>query len=126
MQPRKSSVRVRLRIDRDVNRCGAKLLHHRIEIPNAKINHPLLISIAEIICFVRKWGEDRRTGFLRPRLLAVITWDKIDSQMLQIPLAQGRRILRAEKQASNSGNMLHTVIWLTCKQLGETCASRAY
>jgi hypothetical protein len=105
-----SSVRVNLRVSRDVNLGGSQLLHHCIKIANAKIDHPLLVSSAEIICIVRKWGEYRRPGFLRPRLLIVVCGHRIDSQMLLIPLAQCRRILRAEEQTSNSGNMLHTCL----------------
>jgi hypothetical protein len=36
--------------------------------------------------------------------------------VLLVPLAQGRWILRAEEQSSNSSNMLHTVFWLACNQ----------
>jgi len=79
MQPCKSSIRVILRIDRDVNLCGSKLLNHGIEVSNAKVDHPLLVGTAEIICVVRKWGKDRRPGFLRPGFLTVVTGYKIDS-----------------------------------------------
>src|SRR6266511_5308292 len=119
MQSGESSVRVSLRVHGDVNLRGSKLLHHRIKIPNAKIDHPLLVGTAEIVCVVRKWGEDRRASFLRPGLLAVFTRHQIDSQMLLIPLAQSRGIVRAEEQASNSGNMLHTVLWLFLGSLHE-------
>src|SRR2546423_13229235 len=107
--PSKSSVRVGLRIDRDVDFRGSKLLHHRVEIRNTKIDHPLLVSTTEITSVVRKGSKDRWTGCLRPRFLAVISAYTIDAQMLLIPLAQGCRIVRAEEQASNSNNMLHTV-----------------
>ena len=112
MQSGKSAVWVDFRIDSDLNLRGSKLLQHCTQIPNPKINHPLLVRMTEIICIVREWSEDRGPGFLRPRLLAVVIGYKIDSQMLHVPLAQGRGILRAEEQPSNAGNMFHTVFWL--------------
>src|SRR4030095_9675556 len=113
MQPGKSSVRISLRVHGDVDLRGSKLRHHRIKIPNSKIDHPLLVGTPEVFSVVRKRGEDRRTSFLRPRLLAVVTGHKVDSQMLFIPQAQSLRIVRAEEQASDSDDVLHTVLLLT-------------
>ena len=119
MQLGKSSVWVSRRIDNDFNLRSSKLLRHCIQIPNPKIDHPLLVGMSEIICVVREWSEDHEPGFLRLRLLTVVTAHKIDSQVLLVPLTQGRRVLRAKKQSSNSSNMLHTVFWLLA--ISEKC-----
>src|ERR1017187_5088494 len=107
MQTSKSSVRILLRIDRDVNPGGTKLLHHRVEIPHAKIDHPVLRGVAEMFAVLWKRGKDGRSGLLRPQFLAVIGWHQINAEMFPVPLSRRRRILRAEEQTSNSSYTLH-------------------
>jgi len=118
MQPSKPPVRVGFRINRDINLCGSKLLHHRLEVANAKIDHPLLLRPTEIICVVRKRGKDRRAGLLRPGLLAVISRHQADAEMLLVPLSHRRRILCAEEQATNSSYTLHANLRLTSRLTG--------
>jgi len=109
MQTSKPSVRINLRIDSYFNPGGTKLLHHGVEISNAKIDHPVLIGIAEILAVVRKGSKDSRSCLLRSRFLAVIGWHKIDAEMVLVPLGHRRRIFRSEEQASDSSNILHSL-----------------
>src|SRR5437588_6638657 len=69
IQTSKPPVGINLRIDGDLDLRGTKLFHDGIEIPNAKVNHPVLIRIAEVIATARKRSKDRRSCFLRPGLL---------------------------------------------------------
>src|SRR5207247_764540 len=94
---------------------GTKLLDHGIEIPNAKLNHPVLIGIAEVVAVVRKGSEDRRSCFLRPGLLIVISRHEIDAKLFLIPLAQRGWIFCAKEQASNSSNVLHRLAFMRTK-----------
>ena len=113
MQAGKPSVRVVLGIDRDVDPCGTELLDHRVEIPHAKIDHPLLPGIAEMFTVLRKRGKDGRARLLRPGLLAVVGGHEIDAEMFLVPLSRRRRILCAEEQASDSSYTVHAELWLT-------------
>lgn len=87
MQPRKSPVGVGFWINRDVNLRRSELLYHCIEMPNTKVDHPLLISPTEVICVVWKGREYGRAAFLRPGFLRIIAWRKSDPQVIPIPLA---------------------------------------
>src|SRR5258708_6854575 len=109
MQTSKPSVRMNPRIDRDFNLAGTKLRHHGVEIPDAKIDHPILLWIAEILAVLRKRSKDSRPCFLRPWLLAVISRHQINTEMLSIPFGHVCWVLRTEEQASNPGYMLHKV-----------------
>src|SRR6266516_1265481 len=109
MQTSKPSVRINPRIDRNFNLDGTKLRHHRVEIPHPKIDHPIFLGIAEILAVLRKRSKDSRPGFLRPGLLAVISWHQIHPKILLIPFGHRCWVLGAEEQASDSGDMLHKV-----------------
>ena len=124
MQASKSSVWILLQINNDVNLGGTELLHHRIEIPHAKIDHPVFRGVAEMFAVLRKRGKDGRPYLLRPRLLAVIGWHEIDAEMFPVPLSRRFRILRSEEQASNASYMLHAGFWL--EHSHESCSVFAH
>jgi len=108
MQAGKSPVWILLRIDGDFNPGGPKLLHHGGEVSHAKIDHPMLALISEILAVLRKRGKDSRSRLLRPGFLAVIDWRKSNAQMFLIPLSRGCRILGAEEYTADSSYTLHT------------------
>lgn len=58
VQPGKVAIRVRLRIyfDRDTPR--AQLRRHRVEVPDAKVHHPGLLGIAEVVRIRRGNGAN--------------------------------------------------------------------
>src|SRR5437867_4375492 len=97
MQTSEPSIRIGLLVNRYIDLGTTKLLHHFVEISNAEVDHPVLVSIAEIVGVVRERGEDSRTGLLRPRFLDVVGWHEIDAEIFLVPLADRGRIFRAEE-----------------------------
>src|SRR5690242_450602 len=106
MQTGESPIRILFGINRDFDLCSAELLHHRIEILHAEINHPLTGGISEILTVLRKWGKHSRASLLRPGRVAVIRRDEVDAQMLLVPRRDGCRIFGAEEQTANSSYTL--------------------
>src|SRR6185295_4429606 len=109
MQAGKSSVRMVLWIDRDINPRGLKLRDHGVEIADPKIDHPVLLRIPKVVAVVRKGSKDSWSRLLPPRLLAVIGRHKIDAEFFLVPFPQCCWIFRTEEQPSYSYDMLHTV-----------------
>jgi hypothetical protein len=65
MRPSETPVRAFLRIDANLDRRSGNLSHHRVEITETEIQHPLLRSVAEVINpSPWKWREHDRTALL--------------------------------------------------------------
>jgi hypothetical protein len=87
-------------------RC-AKLLHHRVEIAYVEVNHPLLFRSAKVIGVLCKRRKNSGACLLIPRFLIIALRRQLDSKMILVPLSQHLRILRTEKDSSNTSNTLH-------------------
>src|SRR5690606_27052168 len=65
-QPREAAIRIVLGIDLDADPGRFQLAHHRIELANPEVEHPLLLRPAEIVAVGREGGEYRRSLALLP------------------------------------------------------------
>src|SRR5436190_15547278 len=64
VQAGEAAVRIPLGIELHFNFHRAKLGEHRVEIAHAKVNHPLLLRIAEIVGVVLERSKSGRAGLL--------------------------------------------------------------
>jgi hypothetical protein len=99
-----TSIRIRFRINDNIDVRTSKLFDHGIEIANTKIDHPSLLAPAEILRVVWERCKGGWTRFLGPRLLAVVRGHEINSEMIFVPMAQRRGIFRAEEKPSDASN----------------------
>jgi len=107
MQPSKSAIRVQRGIDFDHLSGCTKLGYHGVEIVDSEVDHPSLIHSSEVFGVLRKRSEGGGSGFLDPGLLTVVRGHEVYSQLFLVPTGQTSRIVGAEEEASNSGNVLH-------------------
>src|SRR5260221_14522188 len=107
MQASKPPIGVGLRINFHLNAGRAQLSCHFIQIAYPKVYHPYLARILEIVSRFWERTEHGWTSFLLPNRIFVARWSKGDSQMLLVPASQTFWVFGSEKEASDSGYLLH-------------------
>src|ERR1051326_5052100 len=74
---------------------------------HAKVDHPCLVRIAEILSRLGKGTEGGRSGLLLPNGSVLRRWCECDSQVLQVPVPQRFGIMSSEEQPSDSRHFFH-------------------
>jgi hypothetical protein len=72
------------------------LPHHRVQIADAKIDHPLFSNIAKVLGLPLERRERRRSGLLLPGRVVVIIGNESDPQMVAIPFRERLWVPRAK------------------------------
>ena len=78
-----------------------------IEIINAKIDHPFIPRIAEIVGIVRERREHRGASSLLLNRAFVVRYNLQNPQMLGVPLVQRAQIFGPKKHPTNSSYGFH-------------------
>src|SRR5262245_54639432 len=107
VQAGESPVRVRLRIDGDVDPAGTQLRDEGVETGDAEIDHPALRGAVEVRRVGRKWLVDGRSGSLPPRPLAVVGRRRGDAQVRFVPFLERFGIGSAKEDAADAGDFFH-------------------
>ena len=107
MQAGESAVGIGLRVHRDRDSCGSQLGCHSVEIPDAKVHHPDLVGISEIVTRLRERSEDGGSCLLLPSGFLVARWCERHPQVLLVLTPQRCRIVSSEEQSSDSRHFFH-------------------
>ncbi len=75
---------------------------------HAKVDHPGLLWVAEILGGLGKGSERGRSGLLLPNLSAFAGWRERNPQVLLVPFTQRFRIFGPEEQPAYSGYFFHS------------------
>src|SRR3954449_4008847 len=84
-----------------------ELLEHRVEVPDAEVQHPPLLRTAEVVGVGRKRREHGRS-LLGPPHAVVGTFDiNVHAEDVAIPARQGGGVRRPKEDAADPGDSLH-------------------
>src|SRR5881628_3411015 len=80
-----TTIRVGLRVDRDLDSGGTEVRNHRIEVTDPEVHHPHPTTVPKVWSVDGEWCEDGRSCFLLRGTVVVIGRRERHAEVISIP-----------------------------------------